>query len=82
MTSTEVDLPEAIARPWTYETDPRGTLGLLADRHTKVLVGVWAVAPPSGRVDPQSSTRHPRPDPTGNPARPSPVPTYSELGDL
>mgnify|MGYP001263124396 FL=1 len=45
VTSTEVDLPEAIARPWTYETDPRGTLGLLADRHTKVLVGAWAVAP-------------------------------------
>ena len=48
VTSTEVDLPEAIARPWTYETDPRGTLGLLADRHTKVLVGAWAVAPLAG----------------------------------
>ncbi len=48
VTSTEIDLPEAIARPWTYETDPRGTLGLLADRHTKVLVGAWAVAPLAG----------------------------------
>lgn len=48
VTSTEVDLPEAIARPWTYETDPRGTLGLLADRHTKVLIGAWAVAPMAG----------------------------------
>jgi dihydrolipoamide dehydrogenase len=43
-----VDLPQAIARPWTYETDPRGTLGLLADRDRRVLVGAWAVAPMAG----------------------------------
>lgn len=46
--STEIDLPDAIARPWTYETDPRGTLGLLADRDRQVLVGAWAVAPLAG----------------------------------
>jgi dihydrolipoamide dehydrogenase len=46
--SVEVDLPAAIARPWTYETEPRGTLGLLADRHRRVLVGAWAVAPMAG----------------------------------
>lgn len=46
--TTEVDLPESIARPWTYETDPRGTLGLVADRSGKVLVGAWAVAPLAG----------------------------------
>ncbi len=46
--STEVDLPEAIARPWTYETDPRGTLGLVADRRAKVLIGAWAFAPMAG----------------------------------
>ena len=43
--STEVNLPEAITRPWTYETDPQGTLGLLADQRRKVLIGAWAVAP-------------------------------------
>ena len=43
--ATEVDLPEILARPWTYETDPRGRLGLLADRRRGILVGAWAVAP-------------------------------------
>jgi len=43
--STEVNLPKAIVRPWTYETDPQGTLGLLADQRRKVLIGAWAVAP-------------------------------------
>jgi dihydrolipoamide dehydrogenase len=43
--AAEVALADAIARPWTYERDPRGTLGLLADRHRGVLVGAWAVAP-------------------------------------
>jgi len=40
-----LSLPESIARPWTYEQDPRGVLGLVADRERKVLVGAWAVAP-------------------------------------
>ena len=43
--TAEVALADAIGRPWTYERDPRGTLGLLADRHRRVLVGAWAVAP-------------------------------------
>ncbi len=46
--TVEVDLPEAIARPWTYETDPHGTLGLLADRERRLLIGAWAVAPMAG----------------------------------
>lgn len=46
--ATEIDLPQTLARPWTYETDPRGTLGLLADRERKVLIGAWAVAPQAG----------------------------------
>lgn len=41
----EVDLADAIARPWTYEDNPRGHLGVLADRDRKVLVGAWAVGP-------------------------------------
>ncbi|MCW3018661.1 MAG: pyridine nucleotide-disulfide oxidoreductase dimerization region [Solirubrobacterales bacterium] len=43
--SARIELAEAIARPWTYERDPRGELGLLADRRRQVLVGAWAVAP-------------------------------------
>jgi hypothetical protein len=43
--ATELSLGDAIARPWTYERDPRGTLGLLADRDRRVLAGAWAVAP-------------------------------------
>jgi pyruvate/2-oxoglutarate dehydrogenase complex dihydrolipoamide dehydrogenase (E3) component len=43
-----VDLAEAIARPWTYERDPRGELGVLADRRRGVLVGAWAVSPLAG----------------------------------
>ncbi|WP_198588653.1 dihydrolipoyl dehydrogenase family protein, partial [Geodermatophilus chilensis] len=41
----EVDLAEVIARPWTYEKDPRGHLGVLADRDRRVLLGAWAVGP-------------------------------------
>ena len=43
--SAEVDLAHAIARPWTYEKDPRGHLGVLADRDRKVLLGAWAIGP-------------------------------------
>jgi pyruvate/2-oxoglutarate dehydrogenase complex dihydrolipoamide dehydrogenase (E3) component len=43
--SVEVDLPKAIARPWTYEKDPRGHLGVLADSEREVLLGAWAVGP-------------------------------------
>ena len=43
--AAEIGLADAIARPWTYERDPRGALGLLADRSRRVLVGAWAVAP-------------------------------------
>jgi len=43
LAAARVRLPDVIARPWTYEQDPRGELGLLADRDRQVLVGAWAV---------------------------------------
>lgn len=43
-----LDLSRVIARPVTYEKEPRGTLGLVADREERVLVGAWAVAPLAG----------------------------------
>ncbi len=46
--SATISLPETMARPWTYEQDPRGHLGLVADRGRGVLVGAWAVAPMAG----------------------------------
>jgi pyruvate/2-oxoglutarate dehydrogenase complex dihydrolipoamide dehydrogenase (E3) component len=45
VSTAEVELPKALTRPWTYQTEPVGTLGLLADRERGVLVGAWAVAP-------------------------------------
>ncbi|TQN43120.1 dihydrolipoamide dehydrogenase [Blastococcus colisei] len=53
--SAEVDLAQAIARPWTYERDPRGHLGLLADPDRRVLLGAWAVAPQAGEWIHQAS---------------------------
>jgi dihydrolipoamide dehydrogenase len=46
--TSRVELAEAIARPWTYQENPGGALGLLADRRRKVLIGAWAVAPLAG----------------------------------
>lgn len=46
--STELDLAASLARPWTYETDPAGHLGLLADRDRRILLGAWAIAPQAG----------------------------------
>jgi dihydrolipoamide dehydrogenase len=43
--AAEIALADSIDRPWTYERDPRGTLGVLADRDRGVLAGAWAVAP-------------------------------------
>lgn len=43
--SSEIDLANAIARPWTYERNPRGHLGLLADADRRVVIGAWAVGP-------------------------------------
>jgi dihydrolipoamide dehydrogenase len=46
--TAELDLADAIARPWTYETEPSGTLKLIADRHRRTLIGAWAIAPLAG----------------------------------
>lgn len=46
--TTTVELPEVLARPWTYEQEPTGRLGVLVDRQRRVLLGAWAVAPLAG----------------------------------
>jgi len=46
--TSRVALADSIARPWTYEKDPGGELGLMADRERKVLIGAWAVGPLAG----------------------------------
>lgn len=40
-----INIPEAIARPWTYEENPRGDLGILVDIQRQVMIGAWAMAP-------------------------------------
>jgi pyruvate/2-oxoglutarate dehydrogenase complex dihydrolipoamide dehydrogenase (E3) component len=46
--SAQVALAASIARPWRFERDPRGDLGVLADRERRVLVGAWAIASLAG----------------------------------
>jgi pyruvate/2-oxoglutarate dehydrogenase complex dihydrolipoamide dehydrogenase (E3) component len=41
-------LADAIARPWTYEKDPRGEIGIIADRQQRTLIGAWGVSPLAG----------------------------------
>jgi pyruvate/2-oxoglutarate dehydrogenase complex dihydrolipoamide dehydrogenase (E3) component len=41
--TVRIALRDSIARPWTYETDPRGELAILADPARKILIGAWAV---------------------------------------
>ena len=43
--TAEVSVADSAARSWTYERDPRGAVGVLADRDRGVLAGAWAVAP-------------------------------------
>ncbi|SKM30284.1 pyruvate/2-oxoglutarate dehydrogenase complex, dihydrolipoamide dehydrogenase component [Mycobacteroides abscessus subsp. massiliense] len=54
--TTELDLADSIARPWTYETQPSGTLALVADRANRILVGAWAIAPQAGEWIHQAAT--------------------------
>jgi dihydrolipoamide dehydrogenase len=46
--TARVELASSISRPSTYENNPRGELGVIADRARGVLVGAWAVAPLAG----------------------------------
>ena len=48
VTAATIDLPTSIARPYTYQENPRGTFGVVVDRQRQVLVGAWAVAPLAG----------------------------------
>jgi dihydrolipoamide dehydrogenase len=48
LSGSRVKLRDVISRPWIYEQDPQGELGLLADSEREVLVGAWAVAPLAG----------------------------------
>ncbi|AOT03267.1 dihydrolipoyl dehydrogenase family protein [Arthrobacter sp. U41] len=51
----ELDLAESLTRPWTYEQEPRGHLGLLTDTNTGTLIGAWAVSPLAGEWIHQAS---------------------------
>ncbi|MCA1719315.1 MAG: FAD-dependent oxidoreductase, partial [Actinobacteria bacterium] len=46
--SINLDMASSLARPVTYEKEPRGNLGLVVDRDERILVGAWAVAPQAG----------------------------------
>jgi len=46
--TAHLQLADAIARPWTYEKDPRGEIGIIADRRNRTLLGAWAVSPLAG----------------------------------
>lgn len=46
--AVELDLAAALAKPWTFEPEPEGHLGLLADTDRRVLIGAWAVGPEAG----------------------------------
>ncbi len=40
-----LDLPTSIARPYTFQENPTGVFGVVADTERELLVGAWAVAP-------------------------------------
>lgn len=46
--AVDVDLTKVLARPWTYEENPRGRMGLVVDRGRGVLLGAWILSPQAG----------------------------------
>ena len=48
LATATIELPTALARPVTYEKDPRGSFGLVADQKGRVLVSAWALASLAG----------------------------------
>jgi len=48
VTAVDADLTKVAARPWTYEENPRGRMGLVVDRGRRVLIGAWIVSPQAG----------------------------------
>jgi dihydrolipoamide dehydrogenase len=51
----ELDLAKSLTRPWTYEQEPRGNLGILTDTDEGILIGAWAVSPLAGEWIHQAS---------------------------
>lgn len=43
--SVVLDLPTSIARPYTFQENPTGVFGIVADLDRGLLLGAWAVAP-------------------------------------
>jgi pyruvate/2-oxoglutarate dehydrogenase complex dihydrolipoamide dehydrogenase (E3) component len=43
--SVTIDLPRSIARPYTFQENPQGKLGVVVDAERDVLIGAWTVAP-------------------------------------
>jgi dihydrolipoamide dehydrogenase len=43
--TAEIGVADSVDRSWTYERDPRGAVGVLADRDRGILAGAWAIAP-------------------------------------
>ena len=67
--TARVALADAIARPWTYEQNPRGELGLIADRDREVLVGCVGGRADGRRMDSLRRAGHQDQDADLRPAR-------------
>jgi len=67
--TARVALADAIARPWTFEQNPRGELGLIADRDREVLVGCVGGRADGRRMDSLRRAGHQDQDADLRPAR-------------
>ena len=79
--TARVNLPDALARPWTYEQHPRGELELVADRAREVLVGACVGRSAAcRRVDPPGGARDKDRDPAQGAARHGGAVPYLQRG--